>query len=113
MKELTDLELCKRIAEIEGAGKIHFLDVEYYEYPLYIDDDEDRRAYYRNPLVDDALCQQLIKKYSVSMIKDGDDWWSMIVDDVVLDWSLNFKFLNLDTDYNRAALLCIIEVHKC
>jgi hypothetical protein len=109
MKELTDLELCQRIAEIEGyktsvTDRAKGVWASWYKNNCYG---------WFNPLTDDALCQQLIKKHSISMIKDGDDWWAMVVEDVNLDWSLNFKCLTSNHDYNRAALLCIIEVHKC
>ena len=76
MSELTDLEICKRIAEIEFNDLI-----DYYEHEfdgICIDKPMCgmvfREAY--NPLTDDALCFQLMVKYKIQLKKvaNGDGW---------------------------------------
>lgn len=60
MKNLTDLEICKRIAEIEG-----------FEFSV-----NSERVFYNcdgwpcayNPLIDDALCFQLMSKYKIDWL---------------------------------------------
>lgn len=85
MSDLTDLEICKRIAEIEGVDVREFAN----NYLLNIDCafgtrlnisqefaqcktiedyrvvEEDRKQYLYNPLTDDALCFQLMFKHRV------------------------------------------------
>ena len=60
--ELTDLEICKRIAEIEGISNpsCDGSDI----YANVGDDDLPIWGRY-NPLTDDALCFQLMVKYKV------------------------------------------------
>ena len=64
MNKLADLEICKRIAEIEGLmfctgnryARIEiWLDGKVYKYKKF------------NPLTDDALCFKLMVKYEVSL----------------------------------------------
>lgn len=66
MKNLTDLEICKRIAEIEdkeivseNASSVNVKD----HNPLLCMP----TVYQYNPLVDDALCFQLMVKYEVEL----------------------------------------------
>lgn len=121
MKELTDLELCKRIAEIEGVGKIHFSDVEGYEHHLYIDDDEDKWAYYINPLVDDALCFQLMVKYDVIREWEPYDfigWNYHSQKDKGCERITERTYFGKgektpDITPNRAICLAIIKAHSC
>ncbi len=106
MNKLTDLEICKRIAEIEGVslydkpndmtGNLETL------YPPYM-------SY--NPLTDDALCFQLMVKHKATVI-----WTRGLV--------MMYKYPNssaLDTvrvefggilGINKAILLAIIEAHN-
>ena len=59
MNELTDLQICKRIAEIEGHETLPC--DEYQEGDFYIVINDHGEDY--NPLTDDALCFQLMVKY--------------------------------------------------
>lgn len=65
MSKLTDLEICKRVAEIEGVnvdvigGKAIIDNI--------IDGVRIRLTEY-NPLADDALCFQLMNKHFISLI---------------------------------------------
>ena len=67
MNELTDLEICKRIAEIEGVefrtqnGKV------LPENPAEAITSKLTDVY--NPLTDDALCFKLMIKYKISLIQ--------------------------------------------
>jgi hypothetical protein len=63
MKELTDLEICQRIAEIEG--KPHVVDCE----KLYVTGEmfgTDYRELF-SPLTNDALCFKLMLRHEVSL----------------------------------------------
>ena len=57
---MTDLEICKRIAEIEGISEYRFINYCNAEY-----DDECRliSVDHYNPLTDKALCFELIEKW--------------------------------------------------
>jgi hypothetical protein len=67
MNNLTDLEICKRIAEIEGEEvTVRFdWDDNLRAQLSYGSVFEDRMPEY-NPLTDDALCFQLMCKYGVT-----------------------------------------------
>jgi hypothetical protein len=68
MNELTDLEICKRIAEIENLE--HYIS-ENKKYCMTRDKLSTyviRHVEY-NPLTDDALCFQLMIKYKISLIQ--------------------------------------------
>ena len=102
---MNDLEICKRIAEIEGIKiekdstrikRKHFYGIETLEAPKF------------DPLTDDALCFQLMVKYKIQLKKvtNGDGW------------AASFNRLNhsicalFDTSPNKAICLAIIEAHK-
>lgn len=114
--ELTGLEICKRIAEIEGlmfevAAESLFLTASElsgsknknhwsYEYSDY------------NPLKDDALCFQLMKKYKIDVV-----WVSSLLDKDNRAYAKNTALSNLvnekpKRDVNKAICLAIIEAHK-
>jgi hypothetical protein len=63
MKELTDLEICKRIAEIEGRviSGVGSLNVFVKCEPSLIGNEQ------YDPLTDDALCFKLMVKHNVSL----------------------------------------------
>ena len=60
MSKLTDLEICKRIAEIEGL-KVSVVG----ELSVYIKSNSKVGHYAYNPLTDDALCFKLMIKHRV------------------------------------------------
>ena len=60
MSDLTDLEICKKIAEIEGV-KIEIVG----DHTVEMITPFHQRIY--NPLTDDALCFQLLKKYRLEI----------------------------------------------
>ena len=104
MSELTDLEICKRIGEIESLNG---------DFGTHLNGAHGRRYIdgsfkYYNPLTDDALCFQLMVKYKIQLKKvtNGDGW------------SASFNRLNhsictlFNTSPNKAICLAIIEAHK-
>ncbi len=89
--ELTDLQINKRIAEIEDARTYQI------GLHIYIGKDE------YNPLTDDALLKQLIFKYKVSI--DFNQEYVSITDNGL--FVINYGVMGIDVE--RAVLLCIIE----
>ena len=64
MTDLTDLEICKRIAEIEGAKETLFSRVKPKELTAVFDGNT---TFNYNPMKDDALCFKLMLRYEVSL----------------------------------------------
>ena len=98
---MDDLSICKRIAEICGA-----------EYEKYMLQGGERLTNWNgttwqnfNPLVDDALCFQLMVEYQIKLSYEYDETW------------ICFKHglcgqLSKDISPNKAICLAIIEAHK-
>ena len=84
MIESTDLEICKRIAEIDG---IHVSNVEADMY---------------NPLTDDALCFRLMVKYKIDFCN--------YINDVYAGVSFGNEFQNRSP--NHAICLAIIAANE-
>jgi hypothetical protein len=103
MSELTDLQLCKRIAEIEGVG--------FGTYESTNQSGKKCELYFYNPLTDDALCFQLLKKYDIDLIApyrpNGDVLWEaqIFIDDCADALS------EYGSNPNKAILLAIIEAN--
>lgn len=99
MAELTDLEICKRIAEIEG--------VDAYQHASYPDNPLWQRvngiAEVYNPLTDDALCFRLMLKHDIAINRDGDGYY-WVAGRSIAD--------NLHKNPNKAICLAIIAAHK-
>jgi hypothetical protein len=96
MSNLTDLEICKRIAKIDGVE--HASDgigVRYWY-------EEGAPAKNYNPLTDDALCFRLMVKYEISIINIYEDLFMV-----------QCKMITVDTSdlvsINKAICLAIIE----
>ena len=116
MSELTDLEICKRIGEIESLNG---------DFGTHLNGAHGRRYIdgsfkYYNPLTDDALCFQLTKKYRVS-IDYFEDWQRQGEDkDVLARLEIGLgihalgtvDFCKNDDSLNKAICLAIIEAHK-
>ena len=70
MTDLTDLEICRRIAEIEGEiVTIKYEWDEQLRTRLCWGIEGQDRAKEFNPLTDDALCFKLMVKYKISLIQ--------------------------------------------
>ena len=105
MSELTDLEICKRIGEIESLNG---------DFGTHLNGAHGRRYIdgsfkYYNPLTDDTLCFQLMVKYEVN------------VDSYLGVTSISSDYTNkpniaqvsyMDYTINKAIWLTIIEAHK-
>ena len=95
---MNDLEICRRIAEIEG--------IEYFSSEGIISAQNELgmcREY--NPLTDDALCFQLMIKYRMEVFPIGKTFWCA--------WdSINLNNRKNSTHVNKAICLAIIEGNK-
>ncbi|MCP4394965.1 MAG: hypothetical protein GY804_11970 [Alphaproteobacteria bacterium] len=115
MNKLTDLEICKRIAEIEGFefdvlnGRIHakpFTVTEVFSCAHV--------GFIFNPLTDDALCFQLMVKHGITVQK------STSVINGRMEWNGKYYathprsngFGSIDESPNKAVCLEKIEVHN-
>lgn len=105
--ELTDLEICKRLAEIEGATETFITRDKTITALFDRVSAHDRTAYNYNPLTDDALCFQLMVKYKISLIQHQD------CTAVYCIWNHDEKHSTETlTNPNKAICLAIIEAHK-
>lgn len=102
--ELTDLEICKRIAEIEG----YFIECAL-PHAVIIHNGGDGNNY--DPLTDDSLCFKLMVKYEVNINRYYD---CATIDSDYTDRPpvANESFSTDDTSINKAICLAIIEAHK-
>ena len=100
---ISNLELCKRIAEIDGLIiSNHSVDID--DLWVHTCNFKDSSVTLFNPLTDDALCFKLMVKYKLSLIapeREQVDW-----DCVIRDVSTVHK------SPNKAICLAIIEAHK-
>jgi|TARA_R110001606_G_scaffold334831_1_gene482794 hypothetical protein len=117
---MDDLEICKRIANIEGicfclSRSMHNV----FKVQVATPDEAEPCKEY-NPLKDDALCFQLAKKYRVS-IDYFEDWQRQGEDkDVLARLEIGLgihalgtvDFCKNDDSLNKAICLAIIEAHK-
>ncbi len=93
---MIDLEICKRIAEIEGVGVFEdrgFQLTRSVSYEQY------------NPLTDDALCFQLMVKYFVSV----DYNHTRLTKEYIATCPDGYGY---NSNPNKAILLAIIEAHN-
>ena len=99
---MNDLDICKRIAEIEGL-KISR------EIPVCVINPESSIQYFKekvyNPLTDDGLCFRLIEKYRVSINWENKTVW---IGSHYIEWDKN---TDIDT-VKKAACVIIIEANK-
>lgn len=98
---MNDLEICKRIAEIDSV------DFDYNDKRVMYWREENSPVETYNPLTDDALCFQLMVKYKVSVFYEYG--YAAIVCD---DSGEYIGQANLYEEPNKAICLAIIEAHK-
>lgn len=104
--ELSDLEICKKIAEIDhgeayvdGDDTGNFINL---NHPM-----SDRGGEMYNQLTDDALCFKLMVKYKISLIQHQDSTAVYCI------WNHDEKHSTETlTNPNKAICLAIIEAHK-
>ena len=112
--ELTDLEICKRIAEIEGKdirvlenGRLLVINKGWETSPIY----QDFKPY--NPLTDNALCFQLMVKYKIILITVHEEYGTgPIVGYNAFYKSLVDKIYLEELNPNKAICLAIIEANN-
>jgi hypothetical protein len=103
MNELTNLEMCQRIAQIENVE--HYIS-DNKKYCMARDKSSTHviRHVEYNPLTDDALCFKLMVKYKISLIQHQNN------NAVYCIWNHDEKHAtNAMTSPNRAICLAIIE----
>jgi hypothetical protein len=111
MTELTDLEICTRIAEIEGfqfeiksltcvTPKGLWPKVPFKSVGMSLDSGS------YDPLTDDALCFRLMVKYKIKPSYEYDGTWLTFCS------ATTNKLLSKNTSPNKAICLAIIEKHK-
>jgi len=98
---MTDLEICKRIAEIEGYRVS--TDVRPSCGSAYANIYPDNCYGNYNPLTDKALCFDLMVKHELEMFKVGSNWNCAWTDSNLTTSNKNPQ---------RAICLAIIEAHK-
>ena len=100
MNELTDLEICKRIAEIENKGDcFNWFDTFAIRTEMYAEREE------YNPLTDDALLNQLIFKYEISIS------FNFCLISMITNKQYEMNFTDIPS-LKRKCLLLIIKAHK-
>lgn len=108
---MTDLEICKRIAEIEGY--MVSTDVKPSCGSAYVNMHPDNCYGNYNPLTDKALCFDLMVKYMrYFKIQSDENITSIYVHDLEAMSPQDLLCIVKDTDPQRAICLAIIEAHK-
>ena len=101
MSELTDLEICKRIAEIEGYHTNLAIKCE----GVWCSMNSNDCYGVFNPLTDDALLNQLIFKYEISIS------FNFCLISMITNKQYEMNFTDIPS-LKRKCLLLIIEAHK-
>lgn len=105
MTKLTDLEICKRIAEIEGYKLNEFCEQTGFTSCSFIDKSKLQMDHISfNPLIDKALCWDLMIKYDLDFYnanKVYEAWFYK-----------NGMYFSEDINPCRAVCLAIIEKHN-
>jgi hypothetical protein len=104
--ELTYLEICQRIAEIEGVFVFDDgfdLFIPDYEASMSTGYDEDKEY---NPLTDDALCFQFMVKDKIRLVYEYDGTW------LCFSNGTTNKLLSKSSNPNIAVCLAKIELNK-
>ena len=104
MDKSTDLEICKRIAEIEGAKETLY-SYSNFNTPKELTAVFDSSTVFNyNPLTDDALCFKLMIKYKISLIQHQNNTAVYCI------WDHDQKHAtNTMTNPNRAICTAIIK----
>jgi hypothetical protein len=116
---LSDQELCKQIAEIEGhkvvsSSSVGLIFIEKVGFcPTDFIEIMDSENY--NPVANDALCFQLIKKHDIVRVWESYDqlgWYYTDLQNYLNTTGNREAFLVNEHGENKAALLAIIELNK-
>jgi len=106
---MTDLEICKRIAEIEGVS-VRYDDNKFYGSNYFrCDTHHDLAPVVYSPLKNDALCFQLMVKHKVYIDYFGKHARAAMKNDTEYN---DFEVDVVDMSMNKAICLAIIESSK-
>ena len=107
--ELTDLEICKRIAEIEGFTVCNVVadSLITINKPYTIEGIATTIESFYKPLTDDLILMPLAFKYKVSIC-----WWNMSCTIVDASGNILSEVLFSNIKLSRAILVCIIEANN-
>lgn len=111
MIDLTDLEICKKIAEIENKyDELLEKQASYNSRLVHVQQKENITRWY-NPLTDDGLCFKLMVKYKVTF-ESCQFYKNMFTAFTYSEYEI--KVLPKAHEYspNKAICLAIIEAHK-
>ena len=104
---MNNLDICKRIAEIDGFDYFRLTDQGYMAFNEGINSSVTDRMFF-NPLTDKALCFDLMVKYRVCIgLTGGDDFRA-----TVFDWNPDKMFIGRGETLQKAICLAIIEANK-
>jgi hypothetical protein len=98
MNELTDLQICQRIAEIEGYKKTGTVWGEC----VIVSTEDDTTSF--NPLTDDALCFKLMVKHSIRVEPENCSAWTNNDDGYP-----QYEVIHCKGTINKAICLAIIK----
>ncbi len=101
MNELTDVEICQSIAEIEGAIETLFSRVRPRELTAIFDGNT---TFNYNPLTDDALCFKLMVKHSIRVEPENCSAWTNNDDGYP-----QYEVIHCKGTLNKAICLAIIK----
>ena len=111
MNDLTDLQICKRIAEIEGeeyfSDNLTSVNIMAHCPALTVD-----AIFMYNPLTDDALCFQLMVKYQIKVMYESNPNYYHASKVIHAKGKKPFRIGESDSSPNKAILLAIIEAHN-
>ena len=106
---MTDLEICQKIAEIDGVP-VYYEDNKFYGSNYFRKDTHhDLAPVVYDPLKDDALCFQLMIKYRVTLHAHPNGGSHAVIHNGSCVTILSAV---LNKSPNRAICLAIIEAHK-
>ena len=107
---MNDLDICKRIAEINGDNVLMMKSAMGSNWMIAGEGHGGYKPY--NPLTDDALCFQLMVKYEMPPMKVYDsNLYDCVFSDHPLDMISGAGIVS-DESPNKAICLAIIEAHK-
>ena len=104
---MTDLEICKRIAEIEDR----LFNIESSPSGKYIHDIGEDIAY--DPLTDKALCFDLMVKYNIELtpVLSG-CWCATVANKYTFDEQVDYKLCLSWLDENPQKAICLAIINK-
>ena len=110
MIKLTDLEICKRIAEINGDNVLMMKSALGSNWMIAGEGHGGYKPY--SPLTDDALCFQLMVKYQIKVMYETHPNYYHASKVIHVQNKKPFRVCESSNNPNLAICLAIIEAHK-